>query len=513
MSVGFLLVRGGFDLPAVSAGASQLAVASGRHRRSRRRRRRPCRDRPHRPRRSPRPSSPSASASLHAADGPPPPTTPPRDADAAGPDRDARPVERPLRAPRAVPGRRRLLGLHGPARRQSAEHRQLLRGAVRHRARHEPADRRPDEHPRRRRDPHAAADPLTWRRSTTTPVEVLTFDCYGTLIDWEAGIAAGARGGDAGTRPRRAGRGAARDVRRARGGRWRRARTSATARSSPGRAARVCADLGIAPTDDEARGVRRSVGEWPAFPDSAGGARGARPALPARGHHELRRRPVRGVEPPARRDVRLDRHRPAGRQLQAEPPQLRAGVRADRPAPGPDPPRRPEPVPRPRAGAGARAAVGLDQSPRGSPGLRRDAAGDRDRRTRRSRTWPRSPRTRSRPEPRGTPAAPATRARRVRSLASILTDDPQRAGSHQLTPRADRAIRGRARPHASDRPADPGPGGLSATSWRRSRRRRREWIVAKLRPGGLAARFARPRPCAISPLTAPRGALVCPEVV
>ena len=72
--------------------------------------------------------------------------------------------------------------------------------------------------------------------------------------------------------------------------------------------------------------------------------------------------------------------------------QLRARVRAHRPAARADPPRRPEPVPRPRAGQAARAA-----RPSGSTGAttgpaRGDATGRRASRTRRSRTWPRSPR-------------------------------------------------------------------------------------------------------------------------
>ena len=62
-------------------------------------------------------------------------------------------------------------------------------------------------------------------------------------------------------------------------------------------------------------------------------------------------------------DVRLGRDRPAGRALQAGPAQLRAGLRADRPAPRADPARRPEPVPRPRAGQGARPVDRLDRPP------------------------------------------------------------------------------------------------------------------------------------------------------
>jgi len=104
--------------------------------------------------------------------------------------------------------------------------------------------------------------------------EVLTFDCYGTLIDWEAGIAAGLRAvldprrgildrrgvvvGDQDLLERYARHEAAveagpyvpyRDV---------------LARSLHG----VCAELGVEPTGAESAAFAGSVGEWPAFPDS-----------------------------------------------------------------------------------------------------------------------------------------------------------------------------------------------------------------------------------------------------
>ena len=160
-------------------------------------------------------------------------------------------------------------------------------------------------------------------------VEVLTFDCYGTLIDWEAGIAAGLGA-----------------VTRAHGVDvpdeellTTYARHEAALEAGPylryrevlGRGCRgVCADLGISPTDAEVDGVRR-VGRGVAGLPGLGCRPGrARRAVPAGRDHELRRRPVRRLEPAARRDVRLDRHGPAGGELQAQPSQLRAGVRADR---------------------------------------------------------------------------------------------------------------------------------------------------------------------------------------
>jgi 2-haloacid dehalogenase len=99
-------------------------------------------------------------------------------------------------------------------------------------------------------------------------VEVLTFDCYGTLIDWEAGIAAGlgavtrAHGveiPDEQLLATYAGHEAALEA-----GPYLRYR-EVLARGGRG----VCADLGIEPSDEEVAGFADSVGAWPAFPDSA----------------------------------------------------------------------------------------------------------------------------------------------------------------------------------------------------------------------------------------------------
>lgn len=97
--------------------------------------------------------------------------------------------------------------------------------------------------------------------------EVLTFDCYGTLIDWEAGIGAGlravldARGvaaGDDDLLERYARHEAAVEA-----GPYARYR-EVLARSLRG----VCAEMGVEPTEAEAASFGGSVGEWPAFPDS-----------------------------------------------------------------------------------------------------------------------------------------------------------------------------------------------------------------------------------------------------
>ena len=97
--------------------------------------------------------------------------------------------------------------------------------------------------------------------------EVLTFDCYGTLIDWEAGIAAGLRDvleprgvavGDEDLLERYARHEAALE-----------AGPYALYREVLARALRgVCAELGVEPTAAEAAAFGGAVGTWPAFPDS-----------------------------------------------------------------------------------------------------------------------------------------------------------------------------------------------------------------------------------------------------
>jgi len=99
--------------------------------------------------------------------------------------------------------------------------------------------------------------------------EVLTFDCYGTLIDWEAGILAGLRrvfdprgiaADDEDLLERYARHEAAIES-----GRYLRYRDVLA-----GGLRGVCAELGVEPSDEEAAAFGGSVAEWPAFPDSAG---------------------------------------------------------------------------------------------------------------------------------------------------------------------------------------------------------------------------------------------------
>jgi 2-haloacid dehalogenase len=98
--------------------------------------------------------------------------------------------------------------------------------------------------------------------------DVLTFDCYGTLIDWEAGILAGLRtilvplGAN----------GADDDLLE------RFARAEAAAEAGPylpyrevlaRSAAAVCRELGVTPGAAELEAFGGSVADWPAFADSA----------------------------------------------------------------------------------------------------------------------------------------------------------------------------------------------------------------------------------------------------
>jgi 2-haloacid dehalogenase len=98
---------------------------------------------------------------------------------------------------------------------------------------------------------------------------VLTFDCYGTLIDWESGIwqALQPLVARCGTAP-------VRDCALARFG----AAESAQERGTPGLVystlltrvhRRLAGEWGVAADDSEAAAFGASVGDWPAFPDSA----------------------------------------------------------------------------------------------------------------------------------------------------------------------------------------------------------------------------------------------------
>jgi 2-haloacid dehalogenase len=98
--------------------------------------------------------------------------------------------------------------------------------------------------------------------------EILTFDCYGTLIDWESGILAALRDvlnrHDASADDEVLLQLYARFEAEAEAGPYLTYR-EVLARSLRG----VCAHLGCEPTAVETQHFSESVGDWPAFPDSA----------------------------------------------------------------------------------------------------------------------------------------------------------------------------------------------------------------------------------------------------
>ena len=97
--------------------------------------------------------------------------------------------------------------------------------------------------------------------------DALTFDCYGTLIDWEAGITAGLRrilaGHDVDVDDERLLESYAAAEARLEAGRYLPYRTilAACARA-------VAKEFGVEVSDDEAVAFGGSVGDWPAFDDS-----------------------------------------------------------------------------------------------------------------------------------------------------------------------------------------------------------------------------------------------------
>ena len=103
--------------------------------------------------------------------------------------------------------------------------------------------------------------------------EALTFDCYGTLIDWEAGILAGLR-------PLLAARGVTKPTDDELLEKY--AKSESALESGPylryreilGRCLReVAADYAVAPDLADVAAFSDSVGKWPAFPDSVGALR------------------------------------------------------------------------------------------------------------------------------------------------------------------------------------------------------------------------------------------------
>ena len=102
-----------------------------------------------------------------------------------------------------------------------------------------------------------------------TDFTTLSFDCYGTLIDWEAGLLAAL----AGWRARTGLAASDQDLLDA----FSRAEPEEEAanpdllypRILAGALGRMAKRFGVDATSDEARAFGRSVGDWPAFPDTA----------------------------------------------------------------------------------------------------------------------------------------------------------------------------------------------------------------------------------------------------
>jgi 2-haloacid dehalogenase len=95
-------------------------------------------------------------------------------------------------------------------------------------------------------------------------IEVLTFDCYGTLIDWESGLLAGLRRvlGERGSDEELL-EAYARAEARLESGSWQAYRQVLRAAL-----AEVAAAHGVKPTDEQSAAFAESVAEWPAFDDS-----------------------------------------------------------------------------------------------------------------------------------------------------------------------------------------------------------------------------------------------------
>ena len=225
------------------------------------------------------------------------------------------------------------------------------------------------------------------RSRPPTAFDALTFDCYGTLIDWEAGILAGLRP-VARSALRRAGDDEL--LERSPATRRDRGRAVPALPRGPGRALRGPRPSSASSRRPRSRRFGGSVADWPAFPNSAAALRRSG-ALPPRRHHELRRRPLRDLEPRGSECLRLGRHGAAGRVPTSRATRNSRSRSSDRRPARADPARHPEPLPRPRRRPSGSACERLDRPPprpaRGRARRRRPTPA----RTRRSRTWPRSP--------------------------------------------------------------------------------------------------------------------------
>ena len=211
----------------------------------------------------------------------------------------------------------------------------------------------------------------------------LSFDCYGTLIDWETGMSRALR-------------------------EWADAvgldvtdrhfcnlvseiETVVQGERSPALLypevlaevlRRIGARLGAPVSDAGGGAVRWECRGVAGLRRLGAGALEARPAVPA--HHRLQRRPgvLRRQQPAPGSHIRQDHHSRGRRRLQASPPSLRGSAGkpdGNGPRPRPAPPCRPKPLSRPRARPALRIAVGLDRSRPGPARTRGHSASGRPR--------------------------------------------------------------------------------------------------------------------------------------
>ena len=164
-----------------------------------------------------------------------------------------------------------------------------------------------------------------------TAFKALSFDCYGTLIDWETGHRRGAVTVGARTRTLAVRRGTAARVRQAGGG-----RTGGDAvRAVPGRAGSAFRHTGFALGREVSDEWARRLGDIGAGLAGVPRLRGrvGAPGHPLPADHPVERAPrrVRGQQPAAARGLRGDHHGGGRRRVQARrEPLPGAGSRAGR---------------------------------------------------------------------------------------------------------------------------------------------------------------------------------------
>ena len=174
---------------------------------------------------------------------------------------------------------------------------------------------------------------------------LVSFDCYGTLIDWETGILS-----------------ALRPILAAHGKtiadpELLRLYSELESRSQQGEfhpyrevlqsvVRGFGKHLGFNPTESEVTFASRIARQLAALPGHGRGPRQAQTALPACGHFQRGRRSLRPHRPPPPSSFRLRNHRPAGPGVQTVSPDVQAGATADRRSARPMAARSPKRLPR-----------------------------------------------------------------------------------------------------------------------------------------------------------------------